>query len=122
MIGILAAMPAEIEMLKKHVTEQSEHSFGAVFSFTTGKLRGKPVVFGAANVGFIFASSAVTTMINHFKVETVIFTGVAGGLKEGQRIGDIIVGEHTGIAGFSLVFRKAHRSRCTWCCVLRSVG
>ena len=85
MIGILAAMPAEIEMLKKHVTQQTEHTFGTVFTFTTGKLRGKPVVFGAANVGFIFASSAVTTMINHFKV-CLLYTSPSPRDQRGSRM------------------------------------
>ncbi len=32
-------------------------------------------------------------MINHFRVGAIVFTGVAGGLKEGQRIGDIVLGK-----------------------------
>ena len=31
-------------------------------------------------------------MCTHFNVRCIIFTGVAGGLKEGQQIGDIILG------------------------------
>ena len=80
-LGILAAMPAEIAKLKANVTNQSEQNFGNAFTYTTGSLCGKEVVFAAANVGMVFAASAVTTMINHFKVTAVIFTGVAGGLK-----------------------------------------
>ena len=49
-VGILAAMPQEIQKLKENVQEQEVHKRGSVFEFTTGKLEGKPVVFGAANV------------------------------------------------------------------------
>ena len=49
-IGIMAAMPVEIEKLKAHVTEQVEHKFGSVFTFTTGKLSGRAVVFASAGV------------------------------------------------------------------------
>ena len=92
-IGILAAMPQEVEKLKGAVQEQQEHPHGNCFVFTTGVLEGKPVVFAAANIGTVFAGSAVTTMINQFHATKVIFTGVAGGLKEGQCIGDIVVGK-----------------------------
>ena len=43
-------MPQEIAKLKEAVTEQEVHKRGAVFEFITGKLEGKSVVFGAANV------------------------------------------------------------------------
>ena len=50
MIGIMAAMPDEIVKLKQHVTDQEEHKRGSVFTFTTGKLGGRPVVVAPANV------------------------------------------------------------------------
>ena len=40
----------------------------------------------------VFAGSAATTMINQFNATAIVFTGVAGGLKEGQQIGDLVVG------------------------------
>ena len=40
----------------------------------------------------VFAGSAATTMINDFKVSAIVFTGVAGGLKEGQKVGDLVIG------------------------------
>lgn len=49
-IGIMAAMPVEVAKLQEHVTDKEEHSFGKVFTFTTGKLCGRPVVFAPANV------------------------------------------------------------------------
>ena len=39
----------------------------------------------------VAAGSVTTTLVNVFNVSMVIFTGVAGGLKEGQAVGDIIV-------------------------------
>lgn len=86
-------MPQEIEKLKGAVTDQTEHKYGSVFVFTTGMLAGRPVVFAAANVGTVFAGSAATTMINEFKVSKIVFTGVAGGLKEGQKVGDLVIGK-----------------------------
>ena len=91
-LGILAAMPPEIAKLQGAVTDQVEHKRGSVFTFTTGTLAGKPVVFAAANIGMVFAASAVTTMITEFDAKAVIFTGVAGGLRADQSVGDLFVG------------------------------
>ena len=41
----------------------------------------------------VFAASVATTLINDFKVQAIVFTGVAGGLKPGQKIGDIVLGK-----------------------------
>ena len=91
-IGILAAMPQEIVKLEENVTDQVKTQKG-IFSFTTGKLGGKDVVFGAANIGMVFAGSAATTMINEFGATAIVFTGVAGGLLPGQKVGDLVVGK-----------------------------
>ena len=45
-----------------------------------------PTVAGAR------AWSQATTMCNHFNVRCILFTGVAGGLQEGQQIGDLVLG------------------------------
>jgi len=92
-LGILAAMPEEVAKLKANVQEQQEHPRGSVFTFTTGQLEGRPVVFAAAGIGMVFAGSAATTMINEFGAAAIVFSGVAGGLKEDQSVGDLIVGE-----------------------------
>lgn len=90
-IGILSAMPQEVAKLQEHVTDQQEHKFG-IFSFTTGTLEGKKVVFAFSNIGMTFCASVATTMCNHFNVRCILFTGVAGGLQEGQQIGDLVLG------------------------------
>lgn len=46
-MGILSAIPTEIARLRACVTDQIEYKRGECFSFTTGTLEGRPVVFGA---------------------------------------------------------------------------
>ena len=66
----------------------------------------------------VFASSAATTMIGEFGAKTIIFTGVAGGLREGQQIGDIVVGEVRGQrCNMYPAWGTAHR--LPTCCLLR---
>jgi adenosylhomocysteine nucleosidase len=49
-------------------------------------------VFASAGVGTVFAATTATVLVTQFKVDVIVFTGVAGGLKEGQKIGDIVLG------------------------------
>ena len=39
----------------------------------------------------VAASCVTTALINLFKVEALVFTGVAGGLTEALKVGDIVV-------------------------------
>ena len=90
-IGLIGAMPQEIAKLKENVEGQEDVVVNPSLTVTKGTLHGKPVVFCAAGVGMVAASSVTTTLVNVFNVSMVIFTGVAGGLKEGQTVGDIVV-------------------------------
>jgi len=44
------------------------------------------VVFASAGVGTVFAATTATTMVVKFGVEALVFTGVAGGLRPGQKV------------------------------------
>lgn len=53
-------------------------------------------------------------MINVFKVQAIVFTGVAGGLKEGQAIGELVLGADVvnfemDCRGFVLPFEPDYR-------------
>jgi adenosylhomocysteine nucleosidase len=88
-------MPPEIAKLNENVQNKQEVKVSESITFTTGTLCGKNVVYGSAGVGMVFATINVTTMINMFNLSAVIFTGVAGGLKADQRVGDIVILQDT---------------------------
>jgi len=56
-----------------------------------GTFGGKTVVFASAGVGTVFAATTATVLVAKFGCEAVLFTGVAGGLLEGQHVGDIVL-------------------------------
>jgi len=103
-IGILGAMPEEIDLLKKKVKDLKEfslNSFSKVYEGTWSyPLSTKEIieplklVFTASNVGKIFSSSLATTLIQQFHCEVMIFTGVAGSMSEKVNVGDIVVASH----------------------------
>eukprot|EP01027_Heterolobosea_sp_BB2_P001480 GEZU01002247.1.p1 GENE.GEZU01002247.1~~GEZU01002247.1.p1 ORF type:complete len:259 (-),score=60.37 GEZU01002247.1:174-950(-) len=90
--GIIGAMNEEIAKLQEHVTDRVDIVHNHYLTFTEGKLHGREVVFAKCQVGQIFAASVATTLITVFKVDAVIFTGVAGAMSEDLNVGDIVVG------------------------------
>lgn len=90
MIGIIAAMPVELEALKKRMTQCEELIHGPI-SFTKGLLSNKEVVLMQSGVGKVSTAIRVTVLIEQFKPELLINIGSAGSLKSDIRVGDVVI-------------------------------
>jgi len=89
-IGIIGALPEEIVEIEKKMESFEQRKHG-LFTFIIGKFGGKDIVLARSGVGVVYAGSVATIMVETYGATSIIFTGVAGGLKEGGKIGDIIV-------------------------------
>lgn len=59
--------------------------------FWLGTLFGQPVVLALSRIGKVAAATTATTLIEHFDAQSLVFTGVAGGVGQGVAVGDIVV-------------------------------
>ena len=59
--------------------------------FWLGDLHGHPVVLALSKIGKVAAATTTTALIERFGVRQIVFTGVAGGLGQGVKIGDVVV-------------------------------
>jgi len=91
-IGIIGAMQQEIKLLTESMKIKETKTIG-MREYYLGKLFGKEVVLVFSKCGKVAAASTVTTLIEIFKVDLVIFTGVAGGADKALNIGDIIIAD-----------------------------
>ncbi|WP_314243518.1 5'-methylthioadenosine/adenosylhomocysteine nucleosidase [Empedobacter tilapiae] len=91
-IGIMGAIPQEINGVVNLLTNKKEHKIGRR-SYFTGELNNQKVVVVYSRVGKVAASATVTTLILEFKISKLIFTGVAGGIHTDVKIGDIVLGQ-----------------------------
>jgi len=91
-IGIMGAIPQEINGVVNLLTNKQEHKIGRR-SYFTGELNNQKVVVVFSRVGKVAASATVTTLILEFKISELIFTGVAGGIHTDVKIGDIVLGQ-----------------------------
>lgn len=89
MIGIIGAMPEEIDSLLAAMDTQLAQQRGP-FTLHIGRLEQQGVLIAQCGVGKVNAAALTQTLI-HQGVTKIIFTGVAGGLAPGLQVGDIVV-------------------------------
>lgn len=59
--------------------------------FWLGELHGQPVVAVLSGIGKVAAATTATLLVERFGVTRIVFTGVAGGLGAGVRVGDVVL-------------------------------
>lgn len=92
MIGIIGAMAVEVEALKRAMNNVSIEKISGM-DFYCGELCGKKAVVAAAGVGKVNAAVCTEAMILKYMPECIINIGIAGGLDERLRVGDIVVAQ-----------------------------
>ena len=91
-IGILGAMPEEIDIIREMMLNPVMVQHGSR-EYHCGKIHGMDVVLVFSRWGKVAASSCVTALITEFNVERVVFLGVAGAVAGHLNIGDVVVSE-----------------------------
>ncbi len=90
-IGILGAFPPELVLLKQQLVQPLDTIIQQIH-FTKGLLRGKQVVVVQTGIGKVNAAIVTTLMLEHFKPQSIIFSGIAGGVDSTLLPGDIVIG------------------------------
>lgn len=89
-IAIVSAMHQELRALLPALDKPQRAEFaGRVFHL--GQLEGQPVVMALSGIGKVAAATTATLLLNEMDVQRVVFTGAAGGLGGGVRVGDVVV-------------------------------
>lgn len=90
-IGIIAAMEEELQELRKRLSAPQETCYGQ-FRYYTGQLCGHDAALLLCGIGKVNAAVGATLLIDKFRPDYVINTGVAGGFPpEKLKIGDIVI-------------------------------
>ncbi len=89
-IGVMAAMPEELQAWLDAMPDLRPVRL-AGRDFWVGHLHGAEVVAVLSRIGKVAAATTTTLLIAEFGVREVWFTGVAGGLGDQVRVGDVVV-------------------------------
>lgn len=89
-LAIMGAMEEEITPLLEYFTDikKTEYANNTYYEVKLGKL---DVVIAYSKIGKVFSTLTASTMIQKFGCDTLLFSGVAGGINPELKIGDLIV-------------------------------
>lgn len=91
-IGILSALEVESDIILKKMTD-TEVSVIAGMTFTRGTIQGKTAVLATRGVSKVNAALFTQIMIDHFRPDCILFTGVAGSMDPSVRQMDLVVAD-----------------------------
>jgi len=89
-LAIMGAMEEEITPLLKNFTNINKIDY-ANNTYYECKLGELDVVIAYSKIGKVFSTLTASTMIQKFGCDTLLFSGVAGGINPKLKIGDLIV-------------------------------
>lgn len=89
-LAIVAAMPEELQTVLDAIPDEAPLQH-AGRTFWRGHWEGHEVVAVLSGIGKVAAATTATALLSTFEVDAVLFTGVAGGLGQGIRVGDVVV-------------------------------
>jgi adenosylhomocysteine nucleosidase len=92
MIVIISALHDELSAVLALMPDERKQ-VAAGREFWLGHLHGQEVVVVLSRIGKVAAATTATVAIERFGATRVVFTGVAGGLAPGVKVGDIVVAE-----------------------------
>jgi adenosylhomocysteine nucleosidase len=89
--AIISALPEEQAGLQE-LLQSAQRVQAAGRTFWRGELQGQPVVLALSGIGKVAAATTATALIERMGVQRLLFTGVAGGLAQQVRVGDVVIG------------------------------
>lgn len=89
-IGIMSALHEELSAVLADMPEEQRVAV-AGRDFWLGHWQGHAVVAVLSRVGKVAAATTAAVMLERFGVDALVFTGAAGGLGPGVRVGDVVV-------------------------------
>jgi adenosylhomocysteine nucleosidase len=91
MLAMISAMPDEIAAIVASLTDASTQTLGSR-QYHAGNFQDTPVVVVFSGWGKVAAAATTTQLIASYDVTDIVFTGVAGAVRHGLSIGDVVVG------------------------------
>lgn len=89
-IAVMSAFAPEWVALQEALSDRADHTLNGI-TFATGSIEGKPVVLFLTGVSMVNAAMTSQLAIDHFNIESIVFSGIAGGVDPSRHIGDVIV-------------------------------
>ncbi|MDE2791973.1 MAG: 5'-methylthioadenosine/S-adenosylhomocysteine nucleosidase [Paracoccaceae bacterium] len=93
--AVVSAFPPEMAVLRADLEDAASLRMNGV-EFVTGKLEGSDVVLFLSGISMVNAAMTVQLALDHFEVDRIVFSGIAGGVNPDLDIGDVVIAERWG--------------------------
>lgn len=110
--GLLGAFGAEVELVKKTIKKPRTILVDGI-PFTTGFIGKHKVVVAETGIGKVNAAMTTALLLDHFRPERVLFTGIAGGTNPALQPGDIVIAGRTAHHDYGSITDKNTPTRQT---------
>ena len=94
-IAVVSAFAPEMSVLRAELQNAAAHSINGV-EFVVGTLEGQDVVLFLSGISVVNAAMTVQLALDHFTVERIVFSGIAGGVDPDLHIGDVVISDRWG--------------------------
>lgn len=91
-IGIMGALPKEIELIEAHLTHVKKETYASI-EYCIGIFKNHEIILCCAGMGKTNAASVAQVLITKYNIDALIFNGIAGNLNPHLHIGDVVIGE-----------------------------
>lgn len=89
-IGIIGAMPSELKDIHAAQTDPKQTEI-AGYTFCESLHGDNKIVTVCCGIGKVNAACCTQVLIDHFGAEEIINTGIAGGMKQGIQVLDVVI-------------------------------
>ena len=93
--AVVSAFAAETAVLRADLQNAAAHSINGV-EFVVGTLEGRHVVLFLSGISVVNAAMTVQLALDHFMIDRIVFSGIAGGVDPGLHIGDVVIADRWG--------------------------
>jgi adenosylhomocysteine nucleosidase len=90
--AVISAFPPELAALEAATVDKHVYT-AAGTRFVTGALEGKPVVLFLSGISMVNAAMTTQGALDRFRIERIVFSGVAGGADPALGVGDVVAPE-----------------------------
>lgn len=111
-IGIIGAMPSELHDIRETLKNPEIVHIGK-FDFYKNTLNGKTIVNVCCGVGKVNSTICTQMLIDIFKVECIINTGIAGGMNNQIKVCDIVISNEVASHDVNLTFLEKYPPYCS---------
>ncbi len=94
-IAVLSDSPSEISVLRSEIDNPVAYTVNGV-EFSVGALQGKDIVLFLSGSGIVNTAMTVQLALDHFNIDRIVFSGIAGGVDPALNIGDVVIADRWG--------------------------